>query len=226
MVVTDNDLVRAGSLEELKQKGCLVVSAGGHTRRRLLARGPLLGGRQPLPAHGLPAEPRHRLRRPADLPLAPRPLRPGRRRHARPVRRQRAQLPGRGPGRRQVFVDVSPERGDRRAHWRARLEEGLEDDLALVLAKATLALLQARRRSARDRADRGALRRCATAARGWGMGMTILTAMANVLPGAGAGRTPAGAVPRRCHGWPRTAPASRPASISSRCPPTTCRWRG
>src|SRR5437762_2348363 len=31
MVVTDNALVRAGSLEELRQKGCLVVSAAGHT---------------------------------------------------------------------------------------------------------------------------------------------------------------------------------------------------
>ena len=31
MVVTDADLVRAGSLDELKQKGCLVVGAGGHT---------------------------------------------------------------------------------------------------------------------------------------------------------------------------------------------------
>ena len=31
MVLTDADLVRAGSLEELKQQGCLVVGAGGHT---------------------------------------------------------------------------------------------------------------------------------------------------------------------------------------------------
>ena len=31
MVVTDADLVRAGSLDELKQKGCLVVGVGGHT---------------------------------------------------------------------------------------------------------------------------------------------------------------------------------------------------
>ena len=45
------------------------------------------------------------------------------------------------------------------AHWRGRLEQGLEDDLSLVLAKATLALLAGWDRPARDRPDRGALRR-------------------------------------------------------------------
>ena len=41
----------------------------------------------------------------------------------------------------EVFVDVRPE-GDRVAHWRGRLEQGLEDQLSLVLAKGTLALWQ------------------------------------------------------------------------------------
>ena len=36
MVVTDTDLVRAGSLEELKEKGCLVVGAAGLATAELL----------------------------------------------------------------------------------------------------------------------------------------------------------------------------------------------
>src|SRR5947199_3984076 len=41
-----------------------------------------------------------------------------------------------------VFVDVSP-REDPVAHHRQRLHDGLERDIALVLAKATLVLLEA-----------------------------------------------------------------------------------
>jgi hypothetical protein len=81
----------------------------------------------------------------------------------------------------QVLVDLSPEGGDRAAHWQKRLQEGLEDDLSLVLAKATLALLQGGadpREIVRIGARYGARYR----ARGWSQGMTILTAMAHVLP--------------------------------------------
>src|SRR5438067_4346601 len=141
MVVTDNALVRAGSLEELRQKGCLVVSAAGHGvavfwhEQRAwavdnrcphmgfpLSRGTVCDGL--LTCHWHDA--RFDLASGGTLdPFAddvrayPTVVRDG-----------------------QVFVDVRPEGGDRAAHWRARLEQGLEDELPLVLAKASLALLQ------------------------------------------------------------------------------------
>src|SRR6059058_4538528 len=180
MVVTDNALVRAGSLEELRQKGCLVVSAAGHTVAVFwhedrawavdnrcphmgfpLSRGTVCDGLLTCHWHNA----RFDLASGGTLdPFAddvrafPTSVRDG-----------------------AVYVDVGPERGDRAAHWRQRLEQGLEDDLPLVLAKSVLALLQggaeprevlrsAARFGARYRAD------------GWGQGLTILTAMANVLP--------------------------------------------
>src|SRR4051812_47148378 len=146
MVVTDNvgaenALVRAGSLDELRQKGCLVVSAAGHTLAVFwhednawavdnrcphmgfpLSRGTVCDGLLTCHWHNA----RFDLASGGTLdPFAdnvrafPTVIRDG-----------------------DVFVDVSPERGDRAAYWRGRLEEGLEDDLPLVLAKATLALLQ------------------------------------------------------------------------------------
>ena len=193
MVVTDNvgastALVRAGSLDELRQKGCLVVSAAGHTISVFwhedaawavdnrcphmgfpLSRGTVCDGLLTCHWHNA----RFDLASGGTLdPFAdnvrafPTVIRDG-----------------------DVYIDVSPEGGDRAEHWRDRLREGLEDDLPLVLAKATLALLQAGTdpgEIVRIGARYGARYR----ARGWGQGMTILTAMANVLPSLGADERP------------------------------------
>jgi nitrite reductase/ring-hydroxylating ferredoxin subunit len=180
MVVTDADLVRAGSLEELKQKGCLVVGVGGHTVAVFwhedrpwavdnrcphmgfpLSRGTVCEGLLTCHWHNA----RFDLASGGTLDPFADDVR------AFPTVVQDGQ----------VLVDVSPEGGDRAAHWRKRLEEGLEDDLPLVLAKATLALLQGGadpREIVRVGARYGARYR----ARGWSQGMTILTAMTNVLP--------------------------------------------
>jgi nitrite reductase/ring-hydroxylating ferredoxin subunit len=180
MVVTDTDLVRAGSIEELKQKGCLVVGAGGHTIAVFwhedrpwavdnrcphmgfpLSRGTVCEGLLTCHWHNA------RFDLASGGTLDP---------FADDVRAFPAIVEDG-----QVLVDVSPEGGDRAAHWRKRLEEGLEDNLSLVLAKATLALLQGGadpREIVRIGARHGARYR----ARGWSEGMTILTAMANVLP--------------------------------------------
>jgi nitrite reductase/ring-hydroxylating ferredoxin subunit len=87
-----------------------------------------------------------------------------------------------------VFIEVS-EDGDRSTEWRRRLEQGLEDQLALALAKATLALLAGGappREIVRVGARFGARYRAA----GWGPGLSILTAMANILPALGADERP------------------------------------
>jgi nitrite reductase/ring-hydroxylating ferredoxin subunit len=180
VVLTDADLVRAGSLEELQQQGCLVVGAGGHTIAVFwhedrpwavdnrcphmgfpLSRGTVCEGLLTCHWHNA------RFDLASGGTLDP---------FADDVRAFPAIVKDG-----QVLVDVSPERGDRAAHWRKRLEEGLEDNLSLVLAKATLALLQGGttpKEIVRIGARFGARYR----ARGWSQGMTILTAMANVLP--------------------------------------------
>ena len=87
-----------------------------------------------------------------------------------------------------VFVEVS-EDGDRAAQWRRRLEQGLEDQLVLALAKSTLALLAGGaepREIVRAGARFGARYRAA----GWGPGLSILTAMANLLPALGPDERP------------------------------------
>jgi RNA polymerase sigma factor (sigma-70 family) len=66
------------------------------------------------------------------------------------------------------------------AHWKHRLKEGIQHYLALVIGKATLALLD-RGVHARDIVRQAALFG-ACYRDDWASGMTILTAMANLLP--------------------------------------------
>jgi nitrite reductase/ring-hydroxylating ferredoxin subunit len=66
------------------------------------------------------------------------------------------------------------------AHWRNRLREGLEQNIGLVLAKAVLGLIGdgvAYRALVRDAVLFGARNRD-----GWGVGLTILTALAKLIP--------------------------------------------
>ena len=76
-----------------------------------------------------------------------------------------------------VVVDAEP---DRTAHHFQRLQDGMEQGITLVVAKAVLKLLDAgvaRREIVRAGVDFGTRYR----AGGWGAGLTVLTAMANVL---------------------------------------------
>ena len=79
-----------------------------------------------------------------------------------------------------VVVEPEPE-AERREHLQQRLEEGLEQGITLVMAKAVLALLDAG-------VPAGEIVRTGVAfgtryrQAGWGAGLTVLTAMANVLP--------------------------------------------
>ena len=80
----------------------------------------------------------------------------------------------------EVFVDPHPIEGDRRAHWEGKLREGLEQEISLVLAKSVIGLheLEATDGVLREAALFGVRNR----AGGWSTGLSILTAMANVLP--------------------------------------------
>jgi len=79
-----------------------------------------------------------------------------------------------------VFVDPHPISGDKRGHALCKLNEGLEHGLNLVLAKSVISLneLDASSEGLRQAAFFGLKNRAA----GWSTGLSILTAMANVLP--------------------------------------------
>ncbi|HLM63307.1 MAG TPA: Rieske (2Fe-2S) protein [Acidimicrobiales bacterium] len=79
-----------------------------------------------------------------------------------------------------VMVASRPD-GDRVEHLRARLRDGLEEGLTLVIAKSVLGLLAAGVEAdevVRIGIDFGTTYREA----GWGAGLTVLVAMANLLP--------------------------------------------
>lgn len=80
----------------------------------------------------------------------------------------------------QIYVDTSP-RSDQTAHYRERLQIGLERDLSLVIGKAVLALLDtepAGLEAFRSGLVFGARYR----GMGWGQGLTIHVCMMNLLP--------------------------------------------
>jgi len=79
-----------------------------------------------------------------------------------------------------VWVDLHAGGEDWRVRWKRRLEDGLEQNLALVMVKATLALLEAGV-PAREILEIGGRLGTHNRAAGWGPGLTILTALANVL---------------------------------------------
>ena len=78
-----------------------------------------------------------------------------------------------------VYVDPQPLESDRRSHWMQKLEEGLEQNLSLVLAKSVIGLDELG--ATADAITNAALFGLSNRAAGWSAGLTILTAVANVL---------------------------------------------
>ena len=80
----------------------------------------------------------------------------------------------------EVWLDPRPIEEERRAHWTRKLNEGLEQNIRLVLAKSVIGLseLDATTDALRD-ASLFAIRNRAA---GWSDGLSILTCMASVLP--------------------------------------------
>ncbi|HXY45520.1 MAG TPA: Rieske 2Fe-2S domain-containing protein [Acidimicrobiales bacterium] len=79
-----------------------------------------------------------------------------------------------------VHVLASPD-SDRVSRLYRRLEEGLEQGITLVIAKAVLGLLEAGV-AAEEIVESGVAFGTKYRAEGWGPGLTVLVAMANVLP--------------------------------------------
>ncbi len=81
----------------------------------------------------------------------------------------------------QIWLNADPPQGDQIAYYRKRLDAGLRYNLRLVIAKSVIGLLNAGgtpQEALRVGANFGTL----YARNGWGAGLTILTAMANILP--------------------------------------------
>ncbi len=177
--VADSTLVRAASLAELRAAGRLVVHAGGHTICLLADGNDVHAVDNRCPHMGFPL---HRGSMCDGILTC-------HWHHARfdlatggtfdqwadELRRFPVVLDGDA-----VLVDVRPQ-GDRVAHQRERLLDGLERDLPLVLAKATIALLEADPTGTdvfRAGLDFGVARRGG----GWFRGLTTLTCFANLAP--------------------------------------------
>ena len=79
-----------------------------------------------------------------------------------------------------VYLDPRPVEGDRQGHWLRKLDEGLEQNIRLVLAKSVIGLSEAEETG--PILERAALFGASNRATGWSAGMSILTAMGNVLP--------------------------------------------
>jgi nitrite reductase/ring-hydroxylating ferredoxin subunit len=173
------ELVRAASLEELRDAGPLVVALNGHTVALFAVDGEVHAVDNRCPHMG--------------FPLHRGSVRDGiltcHWHHARfdlctggtfdqwadELRRFPVEL---RDG--EVWVDVSP-RADALEHQRRRLRDGLERNLSLVVAKAVVALAEGEVKPAeplRIGLEFGVANRRA----GWGQGLTMLGCFANLLP--------------------------------------------
>ena len=80
----------------------------------------------------------------------------------------------------EVWIDPAPAPRDEGKHWQRRLEDGMEHNLRLVIAKAVLGL-QAAGADYREPLRIGARFGATYSANGWGAAMSILTCTANML---------------------------------------------
>lgn len=80
-----------------------------------------------------------------------------------------------------VYVDIAPRYEDVESRWKGRLRDGLEQNLGLVIVKSVLALRD-RDVSGADISEIGAHFGARYRETGWQSGLTILSAMNNMLP--------------------------------------------
>ena len=79
-----------------------------------------------------------------------------------------------------VWLDPEPIEEERLRHWSRKLEDGLEQDIRLVIAKSAIGLQELG--ASTDVIRRAVLFGVGNRAAGWSMGLSILTCLANVLP--------------------------------------------
>jgi len=80
----------------------------------------------------------------------------------------------------QVWVNAAPRQAMNKDKLKQRLQEGLEQNIGIVIAKAVVGLIEAG--VSEDEIVRIGIRFGTAQSSGWGSGLTILAAMRNVLP--------------------------------------------
>ena len=171
--------VRAGSVAELRAQGRLLTKVGALPVVVFWDDGHRVRHRRPVPAPRLPAASGHGRGRSRHVSLAPRPLRS---RVGCTLDLWADDARGFTSTSATTTCSCSPPCTPIRSDTsRRRLRNGLEDDISLVVAKSVLGLLDAgvpASEIVRTGVEFGARYRSA----GWGVGLTVLVAMANLLP--------------------------------------------
>jgi len=179
-VAVVEDLLRVGPLNELRQHGCMVVTGGGHTIAVYYHEGHVYAVDNRCPHMGFPL----------DRGTVKDGILTCHWHHARfdlasggtfdpfadDVRAFPIQIIDG-----EIWVNPSPLPRDPIQHWSARLREGLEHTIRLVIAKSVLGL-QAAGADYRIPLQIGTHFGMAYSAEGWGPAMSILTCVANMLP--------------------------------------------
>jgi nitrite reductase/ring-hydroxylating ferredoxin subunit len=174
------ELIRVGSLDELKQHGCMVVTGGGHTIAVYYHDGHVYAVDNRCPHMGFPL----------DRGTVKDGILTCHWHHARfdlasggtfdpfadDVRAFPVSIVDD-----EVWVNPSPPPRDPVHHWSTRLQEGLEHAIRLVIAKSVLGL-QTAGADYRVPLQIGTQFGMAYSAEGWGPAMSILTCVANMLP--------------------------------------------
>ena len=172
--------IRVGSLDQLKERGCMVVTGGGHAIAVFLHDGEVYAVDNRCPHMGFPLDRGsvkdgiltchwHHARFDLSSGGTFNPF-------ADDVRSFPVDVV---EG--EVWIDPEPAPRDEGGHWRSRLEDGLEHNIRLVIAKSVLGL-QAAGADYREPLRIGAHFGTTYSANGWGAAMSILTCSANILP--------------------------------------------
>ena len=180
MATTVEGQIRVGTIDDLRERGCTVITGGGHTIAVFYHGGQAYAVDNRCPHMGFPLDRGtvkdgiltchwHHARFDLSSGGTFNPFADDVR--SFPV----AIIDG------EVWVNPEPLVRDEVAHWSARLEDGLEHNLRLVIAKAALGL-QSVGSDYRDPLLIGTRFGTTYTAGGWGPAMSILTCAANILP--------------------------------------------
>ena len=179
MATSVKGYIRAGTLEQLKERGCMVVTGGGHAIAVFHHEGEVYAVDNRCPHMGFPLDRGsvrdgiltchwHHARFDLSSGGTFNPF-------ADDVRSFPVSVVDG-----EVWIDPEPASRDEGKHWRRRLEDGLEHNIRLVIAKSVLGL-QASGAGYREPLSVGALFGTTYSANGWGAAMSILTCTANIL---------------------------------------------
>ena len=180
MATMTDTQIRVGTVDELKARGCTVVTGGGHTIAVFAHDDKVFAVDNRCPHMGFPL----------DRGTVKDGILTCHWHHARfdlssggtfdPFADDVRSFPVSVVGG-EVWVDPSPPETDQTARWSKRLEDALEDNIRLVIAKSVLGL-EAVDADYRIPLGIGAEFGATYSAAGWGQAMTILTCSASMLP--------------------------------------------